>query len=100
VSGKWRSGPWQLRAGYQYQRLDRGQIDDTIEQRGGKAVKSNHIVVGEVAYRLTTNLSLFGRGQYMTNQFTGEIPFAYNTFTAGRFDKRYGIVTVGLAADF
>ncbi|MDB5726920.1 MAG: putative signal peptide protein, partial [Noviherbaspirillum sp.] len=55
---------------------------------------------GELAYRLTTNLSLFGRGQYMTNQFTGEIPFAYNTFTAGRFDKRYGIVTVGLAADF
>jgi hypothetical protein len=100
VSGKWRSGPWQLRAGYQYQRLDRGRIDDIVAQRGGKAVKSNHVLVGEVAYRIAGNLSLFGRGQYMTNQFTGEIPFAYNTFTAGRFDKRYGIVSVGVMADF
>ncbi|MDQ9169884.1 hypothetical protein Q8A64_05605 [Oxalobacteraceae bacterium R-40] len=99
-SGKWTGGPWQIRAGYQYQRLNRDDIDDIIERRGGSAYKSNHVVVGEIAYRVLKNVSLFGRGQYMSNQFVGEIPLAYNTFTARRFDKHYGIVSAGIVIDF
>jgi hypothetical protein len=100
LSGKWTSGPWQLRVGYQYQALKRRNVDDIIERRGGMANKSNHVLIGELAYKITANISLFGRGQYMSNQFTGEVPLAYNTFTARRFNKRYGIVSAGIAVNF
>jgi hypothetical protein len=41
-------------------------------------------------------LALFVRGQYMSNQFLGEVPFAYNRFTASKFSRRYSLVTAGL----
>jgi hypothetical protein len=97
---KWNQGDWQLRGGYQFQRLDRNNIDDLITRRGGTAVTSNHILIGEVMYKIVNNVSLFARGQYMSKQFTGEIPFAYNTMTARRFDQRYGILTTGVVVSF
>lgn len=100
LSGKWLSGNWQFRAGYDYQRLKRDGVDDIISRRGGKAVDNNHTFVGEIMYRVTDNVSLFGRGQMMLNQFTGEIPFAYNTLTASRFDKKYGFVSAGVVVAF
>lgn len=100
LSGKWLTGNWQFRAGYEYQRLKRDEVDDIISQRGGKPVDNNHTFVGEVMYRVTDNVSLFGRGQLMASQFTGEIPFAYNSLTANRFDKKYGFVTAGVVVAF
>jgi hypothetical protein len=100
LSAKWTDGDWQLRGGYQYQALDRDNVDDLIRSRGGKAVEANHILIGEVMYKLVKNVSLFARGQYMSKQFTGEIPFAYNTMTARRFDQRYGILTTGVVVNF
>lgn len=100
LSATWRSGSWKLGAGYQYQVLRRHNIDDVIERRGGTATKDNHILIGEIAYRATRTLSLFCRGQYMTHQFTGEIPFAYNTLTAARFKNRYGILSIGILTEF
>jgi hypothetical protein len=99
-SAKWLAGNWQLRAGYEYQRIKRDTVDDIINQRGGNPVESNHTLIGEVMYRVADHVSLFGRGQLMKNQFTGEIPFAYNTLTASRFDKKYGFVTAGVVVDF
>jgi hypothetical protein len=97
---QWASGRWRMRGGYQYQTLKRKNVDAIIRQRGGSPSTSNHVLIGEVSYELTQVLSVFARGQYMTNQFTGEIPFAYNTFTARRFHKRYGIVSAGLSLSF
>ncbi|MFL6719419.1 MAG: hypothetical protein ACJ8G3_23990 [Burkholderiaceae bacterium] len=100
LSGKWLAGNWQFRAGYDYQRLKRDGVDDIISQRGGKPVDNNLTFVGELMYRVIDNVSLFGRGQLMMRQFTGEIPFAYNTLTAARFDKKYGFVTAGVVITF
>jgi hypothetical protein len=97
---KWQKQDWQVRGGYQYQSFNRGQVDSTITSRGGVAYQSNHILLGDVMYRLSANTAIFARGQYMTNQFTGEIPLLYNSLTASRFDKRYGILSAGLIAAF
>lgn len=99
-SATWQTGPWQLRAGYQYQSQRRRDVDDIIRQRGGSPSEHNHVIVGELVYRFTPNVAVYGRGQYMDRQFTGEIPFAYNTLTAHRFNERYGIVSTGLMIDF
>ncbi|MGS0743499.1 hypothetical protein ACVBEF_16995 [Glaciimonas sp. GG7] len=97
---KWHTDNWQLRAGYQYQYINRDKIDDIVTSRGGQAYKSNHILMADVMYVLFKNTTVFVRGQLMTNQFVGEIPFAYNTLTASRFDRRYGIVSTGLVVTF
>ena len=36
------------------------------------------------------------RAQLMSNQFVGDIPFTYDGFTAGKFDRRYGFVSFGM----
>lgn len=100
LTGKWSSDNWQLRAGYQYQALNRNHVDDIIESRGGVATKSNQILMGEVMYKIVKNAGIFVRGEYMSHQFTGEIPFAYNTMTAQRFNQKYGILSMGLVVTF
>ena len=100
MSATWQQQNWLLRGGYQFQRINRGQIDATIQKRGGITYETNHVFLGEVMYRVLRNTAIFVRGQYMTNQFVGEIPFAYNTMTASRFDKHYGILSTGLAFGF
>lgn len=100
LMAKWNQDNWQVRAGYQYQNLQRDHVDDVIQSRGGTVYKNNHILLGEVMYKIADNVSLFMRGQYMTNQFIGEIPFAYNSMTAHRFDQRYGILSTGLVISF
>lgn len=97
---KWTRQDWQVRGGYQYQSFNRNQIDSTIQSRGGIAYQSNHILLGDVMYRLLANTAIFVRGQYMSNQFVGEIPLAYNTLTASRFGKQYGILSTGLIMVF
>jgi hypothetical protein len=36
----------------------------------------------------------------MSNQFLTEIPFLYNSLTSQRFNRRYGILSVGLGLVF
>ncbi|WP_211455036.1 hypothetical protein [Collimonas antrihumi] len=100
LTGKWSMDDWQVRAGYQYQALNRNHIDDIIQSRGGIATKSNQILMGEIMYKIVKNAAIFVRGEYMSHQFTGEIPFAYNTLTAQRFNQRYGILSTGLVVNF
>lgn len=96
----WKKNDWQVRGGYQYQYLKRKLIDDTISNRGGSSYQSNHILIGEVKYQIIKEAAILLRGQYMTNQFVGEIPFAYNTLTASRFGKRYGFLSAGVLVTF
>jgi hypothetical protein len=96
----WKKDDWQLRGGYQYQHLKRKQIDDIISSRGVSSYQSNHTLVGEVKYQVIKEAAVFLRGQYMTNQFVGDIPFAYNTLTASRFGKAYGFVSAGVLVTF
>ena len=100
LSAKWHTDNWQVRAGYQYQMINRDHVDDIVENRGGTAYKHNHVLVADVAYKIFKNTAIFLRGQYMTNQFTGELPMAYNSLTANSFNQKYGIVSTGLIVAF
>ncbi|HAT30331.1 MAG TPA: hypothetical protein DCW29_05605 [Janthinobacterium sp.] len=96
----WHDQHWRLRGGYQTLALKRDGVDDSIVGRGGVAYRHNHILVGEVRRTLGAATSLFLRGQYMSNQFTGELPMAYNSLTANSFRQRYGILSAGLIFSF
>jgi hypothetical protein len=99
-SVQWRSGPWRARAGYQYMRINRTNVDDILVRRGETAYKSNSVFIIDGGYQATAHVMLFARGQLMRNQFGGEIPMAYNTVSARRFNQRYGILSVGLNISF
>lgn len=100
LMARWHSAKWQVRAGYQYQTIRRSDVDDIIERRGTTAYKHNHVLISDVSYDVSKNVSVFLRGQYMSNQFNGEIPMAYNSLTAEKFNQKYGIVSTGLALKF
>lgn len=96
----WTRGPWLLRGGYALQQVHRDGVDDVIKNKGGNPVTINHMLVGEAAYKVTDQVYLFARGQWMKSQFLSEIPFLYNSLTARRFDQQYGLVSFGLGASF
>lgn len=100
LTAKWSNENWQLRTGYQYQSIRRDHVDTIIESRGGTAYRKNHVLMADVTYQLFRNAAIFLRGEYMSNQFNGVIPMAYNSFTANRFDQRYGVVSSGLLVRF
>lgn len=100
MSAKWRNERWQVRAGYQYQSIHRDQVDAIVESRNGIAYKHNHILVADVGYKVYKNTSIFLRGEYMSNQFAGELPMAYNSLTANSFKRRYGLLSSGLVMTF
>ncbi|OGB60165.1 MAG: hypothetical protein A2496_12510 [Burkholderiales bacterium RIFOXYC12_FULL_60_6] len=96
----WQSGDWAMRAGYQFQHLNRGNVDNLITSRGGTSYQNNHIVVADLFRRITPHVALFVRGQAMSNQFVGEIPFIYNSVTASKFNRKYGLVSFGVNMAF
>jgi hypothetical protein len=89
-----------LTGGYQYQRLNRDNVDSLIVSRGGESYGTNHVLVGEIARKVGQSSVVFLRGQMMSNQLVGEIPFAYNTITASKFSNRYGLASVGFMHSF
>ena len=94
----WYNNQWRIRGGYKIIYVDRGGYDDLVQQISQNVGDNqyNHIFSGDILFRLTTNSALFVRGQIMTNQFLGEIPFSYTPYTAHRFDEKYGFVSVGI----
>lgn len=96
----WQPGAWRLRAGVQYIKLDRGEVDDIVLKRGGMAFTSNTIGIAEIGYRIWPTSLLFARAQVMAHQFVGEAPLMYNTLTATQHRRRYGIATLGLSHSF
>jgi hypothetical protein len=96
----WTVNDWRIRGGYQYQSINRHEIDELVESRGTMAYKNNQILIADVSYKVLKNATVFLRGQFMKNQFNGEIPLAYNTLTADRFGQRYGILSTGVTFSF
>jgi hypothetical protein len=97
---RWQKNDWILRGGYQFQHLNRNNVDVLIVSSGGVAYKNNHILLADVSYKLMPKVAVFTRVQVMSNQFVGEIPFAYNAVTAGKFNRRYGFASFGVNVDF
>lgn len=93
---RWHQDNLTLRGGYQFQNLNRGSVDTLISSGGGTVYRINHIIVADVSYQLAANAAVFIRGQVMSNQFVGEIPFAYNSITASKFSRQYGFASVGV----
>lgn len=97
---QWQNQNWSVRGGYQFQRLRRANVDALIVSGGGVPYQSNHIVVADVMRKVSNHVAVFARGQVMSNQFVGEIPFAYNSVTASKFASRYGFATFGVVMGF
>lgn len=97
---QWHNLDWRLTGAYQFQSLNRDHVDAAISSQGGVAYKSNQILIGEVARKVGRNTAVFVRGQLMSHQFVGEIPFAYNSVTASKFASRYGLVSMGVMHAF
>jgi opacity protein-like surface antigen len=91
---------WTASLGYDYQRLQRDAVDDIVRTRGGHVYDSNHVLIAELAWRHESGVGLLLRGQYMRNQFVGDIPFVYNPLTASKFGHQYGFFTVAMNAEF
>jgi hypothetical protein len=97
---QWKDSDWAAHFGYQFQHLNRGSIDTLIASRKGGSYQINHILVADVSRKVSKNVALFCRAQVMKNQFVGEIPFAYNTVTAAKFNQKYGFLSFGTSVDF
>jgi hypothetical protein len=97
---QWHNPNWSVRGGYQYQYWQRNNVDALVVSNGGVPYQSNNIVVADVARKVSDHVALFVRGQLMSNQFVGEIPFAYNSLTASKFALRYGFATFGVTMEY
>lgn len=97
---RWHKHGWEVSAGYLFRHLKRQNVDSLIAARGGIAYPNNQLFSLEISNRLTRNITAFARGQAMTNQFVGEIPFTYNGFTASKFGRLYGYASFGAVMTF
>ncbi|OSM04279.1 putative signal peptide protein [Magnetofaba australis IT-1] len=90
---------WRFRLGYRFQSHQRS-VDAEVAANDVSVVSSNHIITSEVGFKLSRYWALFARATFYKNQLLGEMPFAYNVFTAHRFDKKYGLLSFGLVTGF
>lgn len=97
---QWQDARWGLRGGYQFQYQNRANVDALIASRGGVSYQTNHVIVADVTRKITPHIAAFVRGQAMSNQFVGEIPFSYNAVTASKFSRKYGIFSFGVTMKF
>ncbi|MBF0437541.1 MAG: hypothetical protein HQL93_00325 [Magnetococcales bacterium] len=99
----WTGAEWRAKLGYRYIKLNR-DVDEAVSAMGKKVIDSNHFLTGEIGYKPPfdwfEHFGFFVRGQAMSNQFVGEIPFTYNALSAHKFDARYGVVTLGVTGGF
>jgi hypothetical protein len=93
---QWQGERWRGALGYGGTWISRDNVDRIIEARGGTAYRTNHVVMAEAAWRWNAHVEPFIRGQIMSNQFNGESPVTYNTFTANRFSRPYGLLMTGV----
>ena len=73
---------------YFYQIMDRDPKLDFIDY--------NHVVQGDLIYRITTHLAVNLGAEYYYRQFNGIIPLLYNQYTRTTFDHDYAVVHCGL----
>jgi hypothetical protein len=96
----WRGGPWTLRGGMLWHRVDRGALDGIVESRGQRAYRGTRLVALEGAFQLQAHLALMLRLEASSHLFLADLPVTYNSGTAGRFGGRFSQLTVGLRAGF
>jgi len=89
----WHKDNWRMRGSYLWQKFNR---DSGVSD----AFTTVQTVTGEVAYRISDGKAVFVRGQLMDRNLMGETPLAYNSLTASRFDKMYGLLTLGFVMGF
>ncbi|MBF0143336.1 MAG: hypothetical protein HQL59_07750 [Magnetococcales bacterium] len=92
---QWFNEVWRTRVGYRFMTLDR-DVDAAVARTGKMVYDTNHFVTGELGYRPFSRIGFFVRGQMMRNQFVGDVPLAYNRFSAHKFNDPYGILSVGI----
>lgn len=95
-SWRWKYNRFTTNLGYQYQYIRRNGVDKQVASFGASPITSNQTLGLDVAYKLNKNLDVFIQGQAFKSNFVGTIPFLYNTMTAGRLDRYYGITSLGL----
>lgn len=100
VNLRWQHGRWSVAGGYLRRAIDREFVDDFLDARGRPSHTGNDILDGEIAWRAGRTLELFVRGEILSHQFVGEIPFAYNAMTATKFDRQYGLASFGVRGTF
>jgi hypothetical protein len=100
IGARWQRGDWTLSGGYLFHQVKRRDVDDILDKRGGPVHRNNHLFTAEAAYRLQSNLSVFGRAQVNSNLFFDDMPVTYNTSTSARFGSRFSLISLGLRADF
>lgn len=95
-SWRWTYNRFTTNLGYQYQYIRRNGVDKQVASFGASPITSNQTLGLDVAYKLNKNLDVFIQGQAFKSNFVGTIPFLYNTMTASRLDRYYGITSLGL----
>lgn len=95
-SWRWKCNRFTTNLGYQYQYIRRNGVDKQVSSFGASPVTSNQTLGLDVAYKLNSNLDVFVQGQAFKSNFVGTIPFLYNTMTASRLDRYYGVTSLGL----
>lgn len=93
-------GAWSAALGYEFQRWWRGDIDDLIAARGGRAYRSNQTLIGQIGWAPLPSVQWLLRAQLMQHQWLSELPMAYTGLTASRFGQHYGFVTFGVRLRF
>ncbi len=100
VNAAWRSGPWTLRGGYLFYRIQREAVDDTLTSRGWSSYTQMQSITLDVNYRFSQHMSVFVRGQLNDKLIFNDMPVIYNTFSADLVGGKYSIYSLGLRADF
>ncbi len=92
---RWKNNNWVLHAGLRAVFID-SEVDSLIVSAGKKSYTTNFIGLAQVTRRLYKTSALFVRGQYYHRRWLGEIPLTYNVLTAYRFNKAYGLMSLGI----
>ncbi|MBF0620558.1 MAG: hypothetical protein HQL54_01395 [Magnetococcales bacterium] len=99
-SFQWFDPNWRVRFGYRYHLSERESVEEVVSQLGKTTYQSNHLLTADFGFKPFEHVGFFMRGQIMSNQFLGEIPFSYNAFSANQFGKLYGLASFGIIAGF
>jgi len=77
---------------YQYNKMLRVDCLDETDM--------NHIFNLNTTYKINSDFSLYLDAKLMLNQFNGEIPYLYTSYTKTAFDHKYGFLEVGINYTF
>ncbi|MBF0307918.1 MAG: hypothetical protein HQL56_00110 [Magnetococcales bacterium] len=96
---QWLDDKWRTRLGMRFQKHDR-DVEDSVHRFGRTTYDNNLTIVGDVGYKIFKESGLVFRIELMKNQFVGDIPFTYNTFSSNRFNRKYGFLTIAWVSGF